>query len=527
MAQTTSQMHIVGSAEFQPNELISNTQRDKNGEVCAGIMIVSDLEGLSYQSNNGIVKIDKNPGKDLLYVSPTERVIEIYKFGYEPLRITLSDLSVNLKSGQVWQLNITGDKKLDLIPINILTSPSEAIISIDGELKGTGTTFQVSEGEHQVKIEKDGYLTIDQKIIVSSSNNLFDFNLEQLEPVKTTIKSVPTNANISIDGIDKGNTDKDLFLFPGSYSLLLRKSGYIDINETITIKETGQNNFSYNLSKNSVTLTLNINPQNAEVKINKEDYSNRQKEELAPGRYLLEIGKDGYKGVSEYIELELSKPFKKNIALEQKTGSLQLTVEPIDASVKLKKGKTVIKSWIGSEIKRGVPVGNYLLEVTKTGYTERTKIIQIKEKETTIEDILLERGSSITSTTSNQISNITDESLLENEDETLFLDSKNSQDSNNIEISNDNFDASMPYSLNELRVKEKVDFADEIKIMKIFTDSGKETNVNGALFEIRNNGKNYIVYPKYKAIVDTIFVEVGDIIGIEKNVIKLTPLMDK
>ncbi|MBU0561465.1 MAG: hypothetical protein KKD86_15540, partial [Bacteroidetes bacterium] len=55
-AQTGSRLYVVGNGEIFEGELITKSVRDVNGEVCAGLVIVSDLTGFSYDSNNGIVK---------------------------------------------------------------------------------------------------------------------------------------------------------------------------------------------------------------------------------------------------------------------------------------------------------------------------------------------------------------------------------------------------------------------------------------------------------------------------------------
>ncbi len=82
-----NEMRIVGKPEILKSEFISSNNTDINGNVCAGLKVVTDLTGLSYRSNNGIVKIDKQPGRDVLYLSPDERVVEVYCTGFKPLRI--------------------------------------------------------------------------------------------------------------------------------------------------------------------------------------------------------------------------------------------------------------------------------------------------------------------------------------------------------------------------------------------------------------------------------------------------------
>jgi hypothetical protein len=127
--QQLSEMHVVsGSAKYLPDELVDKSIRDKNGEVCAGLMILSDLEGLSFDSYNGIIKRNTKPGQDFLFLSPSERVVTIYKIGYSPLKIILSEQGIKLASGQTWQVKVTGEKKSDLISISILVEPQDAIM---------------------------------------------------------------------------------------------------------------------------------------------------------------------------------------------------------------------------------------------------------------------------------------------------------------------------------------------------------------------------------------------------------------
>ena len=136
-AQEMSEMRVVGKAQFAPDELISQTRRDANGDICAGILIETDLTGLSFNSYNGIVAMNTKPGRYFLFVSPDERVIEIYKTGYKPLKIILNEYGVGrLKSGETWKLQITADKKVNIIPVVITCNQNGAEVFVDGKSKG-------------------------------------------------------------------------------------------------------------------------------------------------------------------------------------------------------------------------------------------------------------------------------------------------------------------------------------------------------------------------------------------------------
>ncbi|MFH1527877.1 MAG: SUMF1/EgtB/PvdO family nonheme iron enzyme, partial [Bacteroidota bacterium] len=148
--------------------------------------------------------------------------------------------------------------------------------------------------------------------------------------------------------------------------------------------------FTYTMIKNSVTLTLKVTPADASVLINKENYSGQKNIELAPSRYKIEISKNGFSEISDFVDMELGKPVTKTYTLEQKTGKLQVTVKPVDAKIELKQNGTIINSWEGSNYLRSVPVGTYTLAAQKAGHKTKSKELVITENQTATIDIVLE-----------------------------------------------------------------------------------------------------------------------------------------
>jgi len=390
-----NEMRVVGKGEFQPSELIDKNIRDANGEVCAGLMIVTDLTGMRYDSYNGIVKVNQNPGKDFLFLSPDERVVEIFCSGFASLKIILNDYGIVLRKGEVWKLKVTGDKVSDLIPINIVTKPTDVQIFIDDKLQNTGS-IKVTLGEHKLRIEKEGYQTKEEKIIVNDNNTLFNYTLSEIELAGVQISSNPSGAKIYINSLEKGETNKGLFLYPGSYDIKLTKSGYLDKEEKISVSSNKQNNFTYNLSKNAGTLNISVNPSSATILINKEKITQKSIE-LAPGKYKIEISENGYNDQSETIEIELGKTVTKSYNLQAKVGKLQFSVSPPEANITLSKDGKTIESWQGLKILKDLQVGEYEITVKSIGYKTFTKKITISQNQTTVEDITLVKGSDVTS----------------------------------------------------------------------------------------------------------------------------------
>ncbi|MEI7812452.1 MAG: PEGA domain-containing protein, partial [Ignavibacteria bacterium] len=240
-AQELSQMRISGKPEPMPGELIGREVMDVNGAVCAGIIVTTDLSGFSFTSGNNIVKVNSNPGKYFVFLSPGERYLQIYCTGFEPLKIILNEINIQLHSGEVWQIRVTGNKKSDRMPIIVSAGVDGALINIDGYEKGTDKTQWVSLGKHKLVITKTGYKTVTSEIEVTEKNVLFNFTPEKIRPVKFTIKTSPVGAKVFINGTERGESNYQSFEIPGRYSLKLSRPGFLEQTKEIEIQETGAN----------------------------------------------------------------------------------------------------------------------------------------------------------------------------------------------------------------------------------------------------------------------------------------------
>lgn len=386
-AQQLTEMRVVGTGEFVAGELVEKSIVDANGRVCAGLIVMSDLSGLTFSAYNGIVKVNQQPGRHFLFLSPDERVVEIYCSGFSPLKIILNDFDIRLESGKTWQLRITGEK--DLIPITILTEPEGADITIDGISKGSSKIQHVGAGRHELRAEKKGYNPSRDTINVSSSSVLFNVKLTEIELRPVRIASVPAGAKITVNGSDKGETDKGVFLFPGRYTLRLTKSGYLDLEQTVDVTESGANTFTFTLTKNSGVLSLTVSPEDAVVLINKEVHTGRMEIDLVPGKYKVEVQKKGFLPATENIEIELGKTTAKTVTLLPRIGTLQFTVTPSDADVAMFSGSARYSSWKGMKVLKEVPVGDYSLECTRVGFVPATKTVTIVEGQPVLVEITM------------------------------------------------------------------------------------------------------------------------------------------
>ncbi|MCB0804175.1 MAG: formylglycine-generating enzyme family protein [Bacteroidales bacterium] len=177
-SQELKELYIVGQAQ-KLND--SQTWRiDQNGNFCAAIQVISDLDGFTYDSNDGIVKdVDNKPGKDVVYLTSTERVLEIFKAGYERKKLILSSIGIVLQPQDVWQITITGDKEIESYPVTFRFTPNDATLTIDS-IELAGLTHILTAGEHHIVIEKPGFYPLIETIQVDQSHVFFEWKLYEI-----------------------------------------------------------------------------------------------------------------------------------------------------------------------------------------------------------------------------------------------------------------------------------------------------------------------------------------------------------
>ena len=402
IAQDTRELRVVGAGELLEGEFVSEDIRDASLKVCGALVILSDIPGLTFSSGNEVVDRRHSPGRDILYLSPDESTVTIGKDGYLPLKIYLYEYGISIESGQVWQITVTGDRDDELIPINIVTNPPGAGITIDGEYKGDKTTQQVLPGAHEITLTKEDFTTITDTITVGKDNTFFSYSLDRIVYVPFEIRTDPRGARIILNDTEMGTTPKGDFKYPGKYNLKLILTGYSIIDTSIELKAKGKNEFEFQLEKNSGFLILSLNVQNAIIKLNNKRYYGPSIE-LSPDKYLLEITAEGYETYNETITIKKGEREEKNIRLEEITGNLQISVIPLDADMTLMKQGAAVKKWSGLQNFTDIQVGSYTLTAEAEGYkrksenivVERDKLKTVRitlEKEETKKDLNLVRG---------------------------------------------------------------------------------------------------------------------------------------
>ena len=382
-------LNAQGIREMRAREIEPPTVRElflSNPED-GGLVIYSTIPNLFFDSNmNSIVKKEENPreGKYRLFLKTMPNQIIIIKSkGYAECHIHIKNLKA--QEGRYYALeDISEDVGIgDSQAVVFNVKPADAIITAGGKTFKSGEAQPLKLGKHQVKINKEGYKNIQEIIEVSETSILFNYELEQIDVVLVKFRSQPDGADLYIDNVNKGKTNRDLFLYPGTYSVKLMKDGYISIDGIMEVPDKGPNEFNYSLIKNIASLKINTIQAYAKVYLNNKEVNKNEQIDLTPGTYDLEVRADLFETYRERIDLKAGDNEQRNINLKANYGQIKVVATPSNAQVFINNEE--IDS---SKLLRLSP-GIYQLLIKADSHIDYSEMVEIKLDETLQKSISL------------------------------------------------------------------------------------------------------------------------------------------
>jgi len=205
------------------------------------------------------------------------------------------------------------------IPIGIISEPSGAIVFIDGKEQGTGKQHTTTEGNHQLKLEKDGYQPLIEAIYVDANNTLFEYKLSEIEDVDLVINTVPTGAAVYIDNVMFGKTPVSDFYPAGKYPIRIEKEWYVTFEDYIEIQAL-QTKEDYSLNPDFGSIEVTSSPQSG-MDIYFDGVAQNVKtphtfNQLRPGLYKINARSQYYETNEVEVQLQRSKAEKVNLISE-------------------------------------------------------------------------------------------------------------------------------------------------------------------------------------------------------------------
>jgi len=201
--------------------LDKNVKYDNNDKLCALLIVRCGVKDINfYNTASKVAQIDKQ-GEYYITMKRGARYIVLKKEGFGSFKV---QFGLVMKGGSVYEMSADEKfKQVSQIPVVITCNQNGAEVFVDGVSKGKTQnkmlTTNINIGSCKIKIKKDGFGSQEIEQNISEENNSFNFSLQEIEPVMLTIKSNPTGASVSIDGVSQGVTNSQPFLFPGTYKL--------------------------------------------------------------------------------------------------------------------------------------------------------------------------------------------------------------------------------------------------------------------------------------------------------------------
>ncbi|MCE5299217.1 MAG: PEGA domain-containing protein [Methanoregulaceae archaeon] len=232
--------------------------------------------------------------------------ITVFMSGYQDFY-----MDVNVNKGQTSYVNAVLQPAVTTGTLSVSSSPSGAAVYVDGSYRGVTSTSvgNLVPGSHSVQLILAGYQDWTGTVTISAGATTYlnpTLTVDQQPKYATaSITSNPPGATVYSNGVYIGQTSAGSPLIftqvnPGTYSLLITKSGYQDYSGTQTVV-AGQN-YNIAVTLNSVQnpttggISVISAPSQAEVYLNNafRGLTPITLDSLTPGSYTVLIKLSGY-----------------------------------------------------------------------------------------------------------------------------------------------------------------------------------------------------------------------------------------
>ncbi|MEM4325846.1 MAG: PEGA domain-containing protein [Candidatus Pacearchaeota archaeon] len=374
-----SQIKKLGIADVpQPIsfEYFQYIAKDVSVKDSYGIYFLTNIKDLKFGPSNFIMKSFAVAGGYIVLIDKKSTKIELNSNMYESIIIDFLVYGLRFDQKNYWLIKISEENYNTLSLVYLLTNKPSYDLYIDGKKQEKNKSYFLNKGYHNIIFTYKNIVKLNDTIEILSSENNFTYNFSDIFSEKIIIKSYPSGAKVFIDGIEEGKTNLTTFKNPGKYKIKIVLNGYYTIDDYIEVKKGKRNTFNYLFTKSLASLIVDTEPNNVNITINEKPLKEKEFEFEAVGTYVLEIERPGIRKIIDTIVVNNGDRLRKRYNLLLPTGTLLLTINPANATLKVN----------GKEIEQKDVVkleeGLYNIEVEKEGYEKFSESILVKQNET-------------------------------------------------------------------------------------------------------------------------------------------------
>ena len=283
---------------------INFPKEDNNGKKAAIIKVVTKEKNFAFENGQlGIVEVIPKTGEIWIYIPEGSRRFDIKHPKFGVIRYALGEKIISGKSYELVlktptisnsELLGTGKVRLNIFPQN------SKFYFGTLELANTNNEFEYLGGNHKIKIENEGYISIDTIIsVIPNEVNEFSFSLKP-NWANLSIKAEPNGSSIYINDEFEGynlvdRSGKANGLKPGNHLIKIQNENYYSKVEAISLLAGQTEKLSYSLLPIEGAIKVNSKPNGSMVLLNSKALGKTPLEiKHIIGKFDLSIEKKGY-----------------------------------------------------------------------------------------------------------------------------------------------------------------------------------------------------------------------------------------
>ncbi len=249
------------------------------------------------------IEVEQHEGETWVYV--TARAVTFLRIKHPDFGVTEFYPPMEIEANQCYEMTlqyVVPNTEPETGFLAISSEPSEANVYVDGKDYGKTTAFitDLAAGTHELKLEKQGYLTVTKNIVITKGETLkLDETLQTISSQRTylIVKTDQPDARIYIDDNLKNTGEHAESVIIGSThtykiecNLYHTETGTVTVNERMTIEKKLRPAFGY--------INVSTSPeQGAKVFVNGEylGLSPIKSDKLKSGSHTVMVMKDMFK----------------------------------------------------------------------------------------------------------------------------------------------------------------------------------------------------------------------------------------
>ncbi|MBR4718049.1 MAG: PEGA domain-containing protein [Lentisphaeria bacterium] len=261
--------------------------------------------------------------------------------------------------------------------MSITSEPSGAEVSILGKVIGTTPymTKPVPSAMYIVKFAMDGYDPAWLPVNVTPGRQVEAHVALVPENATVIIDSNPSGAHVQMNGKEIGDTPvllPDLAL--GSYSASVQMQGYTRRDISWKVQNGRPILINVPLMNNIGTLTLDSDPEAAEIEIDGQSYGVTPfKDFIEQGQHKVRLSKNGYKPYEKIVTVNRDETTELNARMEMLPGSLTIESVPSGAALFI----NGIDYGVTPYSRDVIDAGDYTVRLSKDGYDTLEQLVTV------------------------------------------------------------------------------------------------------------------------------------------------------